>query len=105
MHTYPLADYMRHIRRHDWQGVADLMLSSARKAAQAGAAFAISQDNTVHQAFALVAPESPIPWLHIRRVVARQAEGPRFRQLGILGTRYFMVGPVCADALQPAGVA
>jgi len=105
MHTYPLADYMRHIRRHDWQGVADLMLSSARKAAQAGAAFAICPDNTVHQAFALVEPESPIPWLHIGRVVAREAEGRRLRRLGILGTRYLMEGPVYPEALQPAGIA
>ena len=105
MHTHPLADYMRHIRRHDWRGVADLMLSSARKAAQVGAAFAISPDNTVHQAFALVEPESPIPWLHIGRVVAREAEGRRFRRLGILGTRYLMEGPVYPEALQPAGIA
>src|SRR5205807_10571436 len=74
MHTHPLAAYMRHIRQHDWQGVANLMLSSTRKTAQVGAAFAICPDNTVHQAFALVQPESPIPWLHIGRVVAREAE-------------------------------
>src|SRR5207245_9512978 len=88
LQTQPLADYMRHIRRHDWRGVADLMLASARKAAQVGAAFVICPDNTVHQAFALVEPESPIPWLHIGRVVAREAEGRGFRRLGILGTRY-----------------
>ena len=105
LHTHPLADYMRHIRRHDWRGVADLMLSSARKTAQVGAAFGICPDNTVHQAFALVEPESPIPWLHIGRVVAREAEGRGFRRLGILGTRYLMEGPVYPEALQPAGIA
>src|SRR5207245_3464064 len=105
MHTHPLADYMRHIRRHDWRGVADLMLSSARKAAQVGAAFAISPDNTVHQAFALVKPESPIPWLHIGRVVAREAEGRRFRRLGILGTRYLLEGTVSPVPLHPGGTA
>src|SRR3989441_8632527 len=101
LHTHPLADYMRHIRRHDWRGVADLMLSSARKAAQVGAAFVICPDNTVHQAFALVEPESPIPWLHIGRVVARAAEGRGFRRLRILGTRYLMEGPGYPEALQP----
>jgi aspartate racemase len=101
LHTHALADYMRHIRRDDWRGVAQLLLSSARKAAQVGAAFAICPDNTVHQAFDLVEPESPIPWLHIARVVAEEAGRCGFRRLGILGTRYLMEGPVYAEALRP----
>ena len=53
MHTHPLSEYMTPIRRGDWPGVASLLLSSARKVAAAGAAFAICPDNTVHQAFDL----------------------------------------------------
>src|SRR3989442_15746425 len=95
---------MRPLRQPDWQGVADLMLSSARKTAQVGAAFAICPDNTVHQAFALVQPESPIPWLHIGRVVAREAEARGFRRLGLLGTRDLMEGPAYPEAPQPAAI-
>jgi aspartate racemase len=101
MHTHPLADYMRSIRRDDWRGVARLLLSSTRKAAEVGAAFAICPDNTVHQAFDFVEPESPIPWLHIGRVVAEEAGRRGFRRLGILGTRYLMEGPVYPEALRP----
>ena len=42
MHTHCLAEYMDFVYRDDWQGVADLMLSSANKLAKAGAEFLIS---------------------------------------------------------------
>ncbi len=104
MHTHPLADYMAHIRPGHWPGVAELMLSSARKLASVGADFAVCPDNTIHQAFTLVEPQSPIPWLHIARVVAAEAMRRGYRHLGILGTRYLMEGPVYPDALGPAGI-
>jgi len=105
MHTHPLSEYMASIRRGDWPGVANLLLSSARCLAAAGACFAICPDNTVHQAFDLVAAESPIPWLHIARVVAEAAQHGGFRRLGVLGTRYLMEGPVYAQALDRYGIA
>jgi len=104
MHTHPLCEYMVHIRPGNWPGVAELMLSSARKVAAVGAQFAICPDNTIHQAFGLVEPRSPIPWLHIARVVAEEAKRNGYSRLGILGTRYLMTGPVYPDALAPAGI-
>ena len=94
MHTQPLADYMVHIRTGNWRGVADLMLSSARKLASIGADFAVCPDNTIHQAFDLVAAESPIPWLHIGEAVAEEARRRGFRKVGVTGTKYLMTGPV-----------
>ncbi len=105
MHTHPLADYMVHIRPGNWAGVAELMLSSCRKVAACGAHLAICPDNTIHQAFGLVEPRSPIPWLHIARVVAAEARRQGHARLGILGTRYLMEGPVYPAALAPAGLA
>jgi aspartate racemase len=104
LHTHPLAQYMACIRSGNWRGVADLMLSSTRKVAGAGAAFAICPDNTIHQAFDLVAAESPIPWLHIARVVADEASRAGYRQLGILGTRFLMEGPVYVEAARERGL-
>jgi len=86
LHTHPLSEYMVHIRAGNWDMVAQLMLSSARKVAQAGADFAICPDNTIHQAFDLVTPKSPIPWLHIAEAVGEQAKKEGFTHLGILGT-------------------
>jgi len=104
MHTHPLADYMVHIRAGDWKAVAALMLSSARKAAQAGADFAICPDNTIHQAFDHVKKDSPIPWLHIAESVAREAKGRGFQRLAILGTKYLMTGPVYPETLRRFGI-
>ena len=94
MHTYPLREYMRHIEVDGWDGVAELMLSSAEKLARVGADFIICPDNTIHQAFDRVVDKSSLPWLHIAEEVASEAARRNYRRLGILGTRYLMEGPV-----------
>lgn len=104
MHTYPLAEYMVHVRSGNWAEVAKLMLSSAQKLATIGARFAICPDNTIHQAFDLVAKESPVPWLHIAEAVGREAERRELRNLGIMGTKYLMMSPVYSNALRKLGI-
>jgi len=103
MHTHCLGEYMTFIRPCDWQGVADLMLSSANKLAKAGADFLISPDNTIHHAFELVAPRSPLPWLHIVHEVAVVAKARGYRKLAITGTKYTMEGTVYQTKLPAAG--
>jgi aspartate racemase len=104
MHTHPLARYMSCIYDGNWQGVADLMLSSAEKLAKGGADFLICPDNTIHQAFALVEPRSALPWLHIAQEVASEARRSHFERLGVLGTRYLMEGPVYPEKLKASGL-
>jgi aspartate racemase len=104
MHAHPLGEYMVHVRSGNWPGVAGLMLSSAKKLAKAGAEFAICPDNTIHEAFDLVAAASPIPWLHIAEVVAVKARSLGFDTLAITGTRYLMTGPVYAECLRRHGI-
>ena len=105
MNSIPMAQHMEYIRRDDWNGVAELLLTSARKIAQAGATFAICPDNTCHQAYKFMLPHSPLPWLHIAEVVAEEADRRGFKRLGILGTRYLMESPVYAEALKPYDIA
>ena len=90
MHTFPLVDYMTPIRAGNWQKVADIMVDSARKVAGAGADFAISPDNTIHEAFDLVVKRSPVPWLHIAEVVAAEASARGYRRVGLTGTRWLV---------------
>src|SRR5882724_12970866 len=104
MHTHSLAKYMNCIYANDWAGVAELMISSAEKLAKAGADFLICPDNTIHQAFDLVAHRSPRPWLHIAQVVAGEAKRQGFHRVGVLGTKYLMEGPVYPERLQAAGL-
>ena len=79
MHTYPLSDYMIHIRSGNWTQVAELMLSSVQKLATMGAEFVVCPDNTIHQAFDLVTEKSPIPWLQIAEIVAQEARNQGFQ--------------------------
>ena len=104
MNSVPLAEHMRHIRSNDWEGLAGILAASARKVAQAGADFAICPDNTYHQAFKYLTPQSPIPWIHIAGAVAEEANQFGYRRLGILGTKYLLEGGVYPEALEKYGI-
>jgi aspartate racemase len=100
MNSVPLAEHMRHIRANNWKALADDLLASAQRVAQAGADFAICPDNTYHQAFEYLIPRSPLPWLHIARAVAEEAQRSGYTRLGILGTKYLVEGPVYPGVLE-----
>ena len=104
LHGHSLAKYARHLDDNDLSGVAELMLTSARKLAAAGADFLICPDNTIHQAFDLVEPESPLPWLHIAEVVAAEALARGYRRLGITGTRWLVASDVYPEKLAARGI-
>lgn len=104
MHTPSLADTMECIYRSDWEGVGEIMLTSARKLASIGADFLICPDNTIHQALPHVLSRSPKPWLHIAEVVADEAVRRGFRRLGLTGTRWLTDSDVYPDKLVARGL-
>ena len=104
MHTPSLAQYVRLLEQGDLEGVAGLMLASARKLAAAGADFLICPDNTIHQALHLVEPQSPLPWLHMPRIVAREAKARGFRRVGLTGTTWLVRSDVYPHELHTAGI-
>jgi aspartate racemase len=99
MNSMPMAEQMPHIYANDWEAVGGLLAASAHKVAKAGADFAICPDNTYHQAFKYLIPQSPIPWLHIAGAVAEEAHGRGYGRLGILGTKYLAESDVYPEAL------
>jgi aspartate racemase len=105
LHTPSLHLYVERLEAGDLQGVADLMLQSAGKLAAAGADFLVCPDNTIHQAFELVRPRSPLPWLHIAEVVAREAVRRGCRRLALTGTRWLVDSEVYPRALAAHGLA
>lgn len=105
MHTPSLADYVACLDRGDFAGVGELMLASADKLAKIGADFLICPDNTLHQAFAHVAPRSPLPWLHIAEIVATEAVNRGFRRLGLIGTKWLVDSDVYPEKLAARGLA
>lgn len=105
MHTHALGHYMETIGDgRSWDGVARLMLDSARKLAAAGADFLICPDNTIHQAFPQLEAESPLPWIHIARNVAAECARRGLQRPAILGTGFLMEGPVYPEALAAEGL-
>jgi aspartate racemase len=104
VHTYPLADYIRHIESGRWDEVASMLLSSAEKLRRLGAEVLICPDNTVHQGLDLVRDASPLRWLHIAEEVGNIAVDRGFHRLLLLGTKYVMEGPVYPAKLQPRGI-
>ncbi|MBO9685283.1 MAG: amino acid racemase [Mitsuaria chitosanitabida] len=104
MHTPSLHLYVEALEQGDRATVAALMLASAHKLKAAGAQLLLCPDNTIHQAFDLVEPHSPLPWLHIARVVADEARTKGFRRIGILGTKWLVDSDVYPDALAAAGL-
>ena len=94
LHTHPLSEYMKFIEAGDWNGVADLMISSADKLCKIGANVLICPDNTIHQSFPVVKKQITTPWLHIAEEVTIEACKNNFKKPGILGTKFLMEGPV-----------
>ena len=94
MHTQSYGEYVRCIERDDWEGVGELMLDSANKLAASGAQFLICPDNTIHQALPFIEARSPLPWLHIARVVAEEAKARGYRRVGLTGTRWLVLSDV-----------
>jgi aspartate racemase len=105
MHGHSLATYVQCIERGDWQGVGDLMLSSAKKLAGTGAQFLICPDNTIHQALPFIEEQLPLPWLHIADAVAAKAVQRGYRKLGLTGTRWLIDSDVYPEKLRAHGIA
>jgi aspartate racemase len=104
MDSIPLAAWMPAFDSGDYRSIANLMLDSAGVLAAAGADFAICPDNSAHLAWKFVEAESPIPWLHIARVLASEARRCSYQRVGIFGTRFTMAGSVYPEALSSAGI-
>jgi aspartate racemase len=104
MHTPSLSLYVDCLDRGDLEGVARMMLDSAHKLSAIGARLLICPDNTIHQAFDRVEPQSPQPWLHIADEVARAAAARGFRRIGVLGTHWLVKSEVYPKALHARGI-
>ena len=104
LHTHPYTKYLRYVEAGNWQGVAELMLSSAEKLAKQGAQLLVAPCNTIHLAYELVAPRSTLPWLHIAEEVAREAKRAGFRRIGVLGTKLVMESTTYTAKLASLGI-
>ena len=104
MHSHPIEMYVHYIRLGDWEGVANLMLSSAAKLSDVGAEILVAPCNTVHLHFEMVESRSPAPWLHIADEVALEANRLGYQKVGLLGTRLLMESAIYPERFEKVGI-
>ncbi len=104
MSAVPMALSMEGWRTGDHAEVARHLAEGVRRVADAGADFYVCPDNTAHIVLETIAAELPIPGLHIAEVVCREIDSHGWRQVGLLGTKWTMTGPVYAAALEKRGL-
>ncbi len=88
----------------DHGAVRAILARSVDRLAAAGADFFACADNTAHLALERPGGDLAIPGLHLPEVVADRAEVQGCRRVGVLGTRFTMIGPLYPDALSARGI-
>lgn len=104
INSISLKTYVDLFEAQKWDDVAELLLTSSKKLASIGAEFIICPDNTVHEAYDRVAPNSPIPWLSLLEEVGIEAKRRGHEKVGILGTEYIMTSSLYQNKLIDAGI-
>ncbi len=103
MSAVPLALSMPAWEANDYPAVAKFLTEGVQTVADAGADFFICPDNTAHIVLEQIAADLPIPGLHIADVVCHELSQHGWEQVGLLGTRWTMTGPVYENALSKRG--
>ncbi|MFF5264712.1 aspartate/glutamate racemase family protein [Actinomadura viridis] len=88
----------------DHPAIREVLATSVRRLAKAGADFFVCPDNTAHLALEAPGPELALPGLHIAEVVAERAALEGRRRVGVLGTKYLMGGTLYPRALAAHGI-
>jgi aspartate racemase len=100
----PMALVVDAWERGDSAELRNFFMEDAKKLAAAGCDFFVCPDNTAHIALESPGDPFPIPALHIGEVVADRAKQDGRTKVGVLGTKYTMMGPVYPGALGRRGI-
>ena len=103
MSAVPMALSMPGWTSDDHAGVAKFLSEGVQTVAKAGADFYVCPDNTAHIVLEQIAGELPLPGLHIAEVVCHEIGKQGYKQIGLLGTRFTMTGPVYRMACEKRG--
>ena len=84
----------------DHAAVGKFLKQGVQTVADGGADFFVCPDNTAHIVLEKIAGDLPLPGLHIAEVVCSEISKKGWKQIGLLGTRWTMTGPVYRSALE-----
>jgi len=99
MSAVPMALSLPGWEADDHSAVARFLIEGVQQVADGGADFYVCPDNTAHIALEPIADDLPLPGLHIAEVVCHEISKHGWKQIGLLGTRYTMTGPVYRSVL------
>lgn len=99
MSALPMALSMPGWESGDLDQVAPHLIDGVQMLARAGADFFVCPDNTAHLVLERCIERLPLPGLHIAEVVCAEIHQRGFERVGLLGTRWTMMGEVYARAL------
>ena len=88
----------------NWDGVAEVTLDAARRLVTSGAEGVIITSNTGHKVFDQVAPNIPVPMLHIADATADKLVADGRSRVALLGTRFTMTEPHVRSRLESRGL-
>jgi aspartate racemase len=100
----PMGPTLPHYERNDLAAVRAYLARSVRRLADAGCEFFVCPANTAHVALELPGEPLPLPGLHIAEIVALKAKAQGYAEVGLLGTRWTMEGPVYPAAFARHGI-
>ena len=103
MSAVPMAPSMQGWETGNHKDVAKFLTQGVELVAKAGADFYVCPDNTAHIVLEQIAGDLPIPGIHIADVVCHELSKQGWKQVGLLGTRWTMTGPVYEQALRKRG--
>ena len=89
---------------NDHLAVGKFLAQGVQQVADGGADFYVCPDNTAHIVLEQISDKLPLPGLHIAEVVCREITTRGYKQIGLLGTRWTMTGPVYEKALKERGL-
>jgi len=89
----------------DDAGLADMLVREIDVLERAGAGLAIIAANTPHMVFDRVQPRVALPLVSIVEATREAAEAQGLRRLGLLGTRFTMLGTYYGEAFTKRGMA
>src|SRR6185436_16455568 len=90
----PMGLSMQGWQTGDHAAVGRVLSQGVEQVAVAGADFYVCPDNTAHIVLEQIAGDLPLPGLHIAEVVCHEISHRGYKQVGLLGTRWTMTGPV-----------
>jgi aspartate racemase len=102
MSAVPMALSLPGWETNDHATVAKFLIEGVQTVAKGGADFFVCPDNTAHIVLEQIG-DLPLPGLHIAEVVCHEISKQGYKQIGLLGTRFTMTGPVYKSACEKRG--